>query len=218
MWESVASSQLNPLHIAGGVRSKPSAMLLIKPCILNIASSSMNTVVEPSPTFSDLLVSTGETSRTILWLFNLGDSTFGEVSSTFFESATPDILSNAEAKEDEDGAVGLKALVASSAATCMSSAEDDLGRGRRQAESGKLREAKRPLSARAATSWALAAISGVGKVPSHILDFLRGSRTSHTHLFPFLCRTPLYIGCRVSRNFFLPAFRLCPMHCRGSKE
>ena len=100
----------------------------------------------------------------------------------------------------------------------MSSAEDDLGRGRRQAESGKLREAKRPLGARAATSWALAAISGVGKVPSHILDFLRGSRTSHTHLFPFLCRTPLYIGCRVSRNFFLPAFRLCPMHCRGSKE
>lgn len=45
-------------------------------------------------------------------------------------------------------------------------------------------------------------------MPTHILDFLFGSLTSHTHLFPFLCRTPLYTGCRVSRNFFLPAFLL----------
>lgn len=47
---------------------------------------------------------------------------------------------------------------------------------------------------RAATSWALAAISGVGKVPSHILDFLRGSRISDTHLPQFLMRTPRYTG------------------------
>ncbi|CAA6666028.1 unnamed protein product [Spirodela intermedia] len=37
----------------------------------------------------------------------------------------------------------------------------------------------------AATSCARAAISGVGKVPSQIRDFLRGSRISETH-FPQL--------------------------------
>ena len=100
-------------------------------------------------------------------------------------------------------------MAAARAATCMSPAEDDLARGRRDAESGKLSAAKLPLNARAATSCALAAISGVEKVPSHILDLVLGSRTSHTHLLPFLWRTPLYTGWRVSRNFFLPAFRLC---------
>lgn len=43
---------------------------------------------------------------------------------------------------------------------------------------------------RAATSCARAAISGVGNVPSHILDFFRGSRISDTHLPQFLIRTP----------------------------
>lgn len=48
--------------------------------------------------------------------------------------------------------------------------------------------------ARAATSWARAAISAVENVPSHILDFFRGSRISDTHLPQFLNRTPLYVG------------------------
>lgn len=48
---------------------------------------------------------------------------------------------------------------------------------------------------RAATSWARAAISGVGKVPSQMRDFLRGSRISDTHLPQFLIRTPRYTGC-----------------------
>lgn len=66
-----------------------------------------------------------------------------------------------------------------------------------------------PWRAIAATSWALASISGAGKVPSHKRLLLWGSRTSHTHLPPLLrLRTPRYTGCRVSLNFFLPARRL----------
>ncbi|EYU29278.1 hypothetical protein MIMGU_mgv1a014180mg [Erythranthe guttata] len=61
--------------------------------------------------------------------------------------------------------------------------------------SGKLRVAEAPLMLSAATSWARAAISGVGKVPSHIRDFLRGSRISETHLPQLLIRTPRYTGC-----------------------
>ncbi|RDX78807.1 hypothetical protein CR513_40861, partial [Mucuna pruriens] len=80
------------------------------------------------------------------------------------------------------------------AASLISAAEEDFATGRKETESGKLNTAEVPLSARTATSCALAAISGVGYVPSHILDFLLGSRTSHTHLLPFLCRTPRYTG------------------------
>ncbi|RYQ87418.1 hypothetical protein Ahy_B09g094933 [Arachis hypogaea] len=47
-----------------------------------------------------------------------------------------------------------------------------------------------PLMHKAATSCALAAISGVAKVPSQILDFLRGSRISETHLPQLRLRTP----------------------------
>jgi hypothetical protein len=90
----------------------------------------------------------------------------------------------------------------------MSLGVDDSARGTSQAESTKLSTAKLPCKAKAATSCALAAISGEGNVPTHILVFLFGSRTSQTHFSPFLCLTPLYIGCRVSLNFFLPAFRL----------
>ncbi|KAF1865719.1 hypothetical protein Lal_00021719 [Lupinus albus] len=46
-----------------------------------------------------------------------------------------------------------------------------------------------------ATSCALAAISGVSNVPSQILDFLRGSRISDTHLPQLRFRTPWYKGC-----------------------
>ncbi|RRT39965.1 hypothetical protein B296_00050166 [Ensete ventricosum] len=60
----------------------------------------------------------------------------------------------------------------------------------------------------AASSCALAAISGFGDVPSRMRSFLRASRTSHTHRPPPLrSRTPWYTGCRVSQNFFRPAFR-----------
>ncbi|WVY90412.1 hypothetical protein V8G54_035926 [Vigna mungo] len=52
-----------------------------------------------------------------------------------------------------------------------------------------------PFMLSAATSCALAAISGVGNVPSHILDFFRGSRISDTHFPQFLMRTPRYTGC-----------------------
>ncbi|CAA7397352.1 unnamed protein product [Spirodela intermedia] len=47
-----------------------------------------------------------------------------------------------------------------------------------------------PLMLSAATSWARAAISGEGKVPSQMRDFFRGSRISDTHLPQFLIRTP----------------------------
>ncbi|KAL4595265.1 hypothetical protein ACB092_12G078900 [Castanea dentata] len=57
----------------------------------------------------------------------------------------------------------------------------------------------------AATSCARAAISAVGKVPSQILDFLLGSRTSETHFCEFFFLTPRYTGCLVSLNFFLPS-------------
>ncbi|KAL2324493.1 hypothetical protein Fmac_023551 [Flemingia macrophylla] len=60
-------------------------------------------------------------------------------------------------------------------------------------------------SAMAATSCARAAISAVGNVPSQILVFLLGSRTSQTHFPESLLLTPRYTGWRVSRNFFLPA-------------
>lgn len=49
--------------------------------------------------------------------------------------------------------------------------------------------------ARAAASWARAAISGVEKVPSQILDFFLGSLISETHLPQWRMRTPRYVGC-----------------------
>ncbi|KAH0456757.1 hypothetical protein IEQ34_014664 [Dendrobium chrysotoxum] len=73
----------------------------------------------------------------------------------------------------------------------MSRGLDDSGAGRRHAESAKLRQAWRPRSARAATSWARAAISAVGNVPSHMRDFLLGSRTSQTQRSALRQRTPL---------------------------
>ncbi|KAL7150774.1 hypothetical protein ABFS83_05G135900 [Erythranthe nasuta] len=71
----------------------------------------------------------------------------------------------------------------------------ETGRGRAAASSGKLSVAEAPLMLRAATSCARAAISGVGKVPSHMRDFLRGSRISETHLPQLRIRTPRYTGC-----------------------
>lgn len=79
---------------------------------------------------------------------------------------------------------------AEEAAVCMSRGEHVRGLGRREAMCGKLRMADLPLMERAATSWARAAISGVAKVPSHMRDFLRGSRISDTHLPQLLILTP----------------------------
>ncbi|KAI5444600.1 hypothetical protein KIW84_013023 [Lathyrus oleraceus] len=100
---------------------------------------------------------------------------------------------------------GLKASAACAAAFCISFVAVVAGTGSRHAESAKLRQALRPLNANAATSWARAAISAVGKVPNQILVFLLGSLISHTHLSKFLLLTPLNTGWRVSLNFFLPA-------------
>jgi hypothetical protein len=66
--------------------------------------------------------------------------------------------------------------------------------GRRAAISGKLSTAPRPLTTSAAASWARAAISAVGKVPSQMRDFLRGSRISDTHFPHARIRTPRYAG------------------------
>ncbi|RZR70994.1 hypothetical protein BHM03_00002854 [Ensete ventricosum] len=104
---------------------------------------------------------------------------------------------------------GRNASAASAAARAMSlELEKEGGTRRRHAESAKLRQAERPRSIIAATSCARAAISAVGNVPSQILVFLLGSRTSQTHrpAAP-LRRTPLYTGWRVSRNLVRPAGR-----------
>lgn len=68
--------------------------------------------------------------------------------------------------------ISLKASTAARAAVYISLGDEDLGRWRIEGESGKLRAAELPLSTKVATSWALAAISGLMKVPSQILDFL----------------------------------------------
>lgn len=76
------------------------------------------------------------------------------------------------------------------AAAWTSRGASETGRGSESESSGKLRIAELPLMLNAATSWARAAISGVGKVPSQMRDFFRGSRISDTHLPQFLIRTP----------------------------
>ncbi|KAJ0865506.1 hypothetical protein HanRHA438_Chr12g0541251 [Helianthus annuus] len=81
----------------------------------------------------------------------------------------------------------------------MSRGETDSGRGNKSLSSGKLSVAAFPLMDNAATSCALAAISGVEKLPSHIRDFFRGCRISDTHLPQRRIRTPRYAGER-----FLP--------------
>ncbi|PAN39447.1 hypothetical protein PAHAL_7G243300 [Panicum hallii] len=104
------------------------------------------------------------------------------------------------ADEDGDGDGGAShctsaAAAAWAAAAWMSAGDVDAGRGSSWARSGKLRCAARPLIASAATSCARAAISAVGKVPSQMRDFLRGSRISDTHLPQLRRRTPRYDGC-----------------------
>lgn len=102
--------------------------------------------------------------------------------------------------EDDDAVdavivLNLSIWAAFAAAACTSRGLSEMGRGSEPASSGKLRMAELPLMLRAATSWARAAISGVGNVPSQMRDFFRGSRISETHLPQFLMRTPRYTGC-----------------------
>jgi hypothetical protein len=92
----------------------------------------------------------------------------------------------------DDGDVN---AAASMAAAWTSLGAADAARGSTPARTGKLSCVARPLMASAAASWARAAISAVGNVPSHMRDFLRGSRISDTHLPHARIRTPRYVGC-----------------------
>lgn len=94
---------------------------------------------------------------------------------------------------DDDGdekSSNLSMAAAFAAAAWTSRGLRDDGRGSDPASSGKLSIADVPLMLRAATSWARAAISGDGKVPSQMRDFFRGSRISETHLPQLRIRTP----------------------------
>lgn len=102
----------------------------------------------------------------------------------------------AEEEDDEERDVSnesrfLSIAAALAAAAWTSRGLEEAGRGKEGASCGKLSIAEFPLMHKAATSWALAAISGVGNVPSHILDFFLGSLISDTHFPQFLIRTPL---------------------------
>ena len=79
---------------------------------------------------------------------------------------------------------------ARAAAACTSRGAAEAGRGRDAAISGKLSTAAGPLTTSAAASCARAAISAVGKEPSQMRDFLRGSRISDTHFPHARIRTP----------------------------
>ncbi|KAK3019909.1 hypothetical protein RJ639_004004 [Escallonia herrerae] len=117
--------------------------------------------------------------------------------------STSELAETNDDNEDEDDKLGVGDVVwgsnlsiaaALAAAACTSRGETESGRGNDPASSGKLRIAEFPLMLNAATSWARAAISGVGKVPSHMRDFFRGSRISDTHLPHVRIRTPRSFG------------------------
>lgn len=115
-----------------------------------------------------------------------------------------------DVEEDVEGKFMWAALAA---ATWTSRAAKDAGRGSEDASSGKLRIAVFPFMLKAATSCALAAISGVGNVPSHIRDFFRGSRISDTHFPQFRMRTPRYTGCLFESRFRFSVFDLSALIC-----
>ncbi|KAK9167720.1 hypothetical protein Scep_002911 [Stephania cephalantha] len=78
------------------------------------------------------------------------------------------------------------------AAFLISSGLDELEiLGNMFTDSGKLSLALRPRKCSAAKSYAVAAISGVSKLPSQILVFFPGSLISDTHFPHFLFLTPL---------------------------
>lgn len=96
-----------------------------------------------------------------------------------------------EVVDDVDDGLRWSMAAAFAAAAWTSRAAHVAGRGSWSASSGKLRMAVLPLMDIAATSWALAAISGLEKVPSQIRVFFLGSRISDTHLPQVRIRTPL---------------------------
>ncbi|PWZ30231.1 hypothetical protein Zm00014a_000536 [Zea mays] len=105
---------------------------------------------------------------------------------------------------------------ARAAAAWTSRGAREAGRGRWRARAGKLSTARAPLTLSAAASCARAAISGRGKVPSQMRDFLRGSLISDTHLPHARMRTPRYAGAAAaapSCGRFLPL--LVPAAARG---
>lgn len=104
-----------------------------------------------------------------------------------------DVYVDMDGYEDEANLVSMEAALA--AASWTSRAEHEAGLGNTPASSGKFRIAPFPLTEMAAASWALAAISGVAKVPSQIRDFFRGSRISDTHFPHARIRTPRNTGC-----------------------
>ncbi|ERN13152.1 hypothetical protein AMTR_s00040p00196200 [Amborella trichopoda] len=75
----------------------------------------------------------------------------------------------------------------------ISDGEGEAGAGRWTAEIGKLRAAFLPFMAMAATSYAVAAISGVAKDPSHIRFVVLGFLISDTHIPVFLFLTPRWM-------------------------
>ncbi|KAI4381909.1 hypothetical protein MLD38_007929 [Melastoma candidum] len=83
----------------------------------------------------------------------------------------------------------IEAALAAAACTSLGAVESGLGND--STCWGKLRTAEFPFMATAATSWALAAISAVGNVPSQMRDFFLGSRISDTHLPQLRILTPL---------------------------
>lgn len=128
--------------------------------------------------------------------FEQEDKSIAETKDDKDEDDVAEEEGNEEEEDDEEGDVSndsrfLSIAAALAAAAWTSRGLEEAGRGKEGASCGKLSIAEFPLMHKAATSWALAAISGVGKVPSHILDFFLGSLISDTHFPQFLIRTPL---------------------------
>ncbi|BAS77777.1 Os02g0230875, partial [Oryza sativa Japonica Group] len=91
---------------------------------------------------------------------------------------------------------GCSAAVSWNAAPNTSSAaSSSSSRGSSTIASSSSSAAPAPLTPPAAASWARAAISGVGNVPSQMRDFFRGSLISDTHFPHARIRTPRYDGC-----------------------
>lgn len=103
----------------------------------------------------------------------LGNSVIS-LSSSDSDDDDDDNDNNDDDDDGDDDGLNFTIAAALAAAAWTSRGDTDAGRGRNSASSGKLRIAESPLMLNAATSCALAAISGVGNVPSQIRDFLRG--------------------------------------------
>lgn len=96
---------------------------------------------------------------------------------------------------DREAAFEIVRQVAAAAAAAACTSRGVVHRGRLDGgEFGKLSGAEGPRRQITAASYALAAISAVGKEPSQMRVRLLGSRISDTHLPQERMRTPLYDG------------------------